>query len=135
MIVRENQVTPWHFHRNKMEDIVNRGGGRLVMELCNSTRDEQLADTPVTLYTDGIKRKAKAGGSIVLSEGESITLPPRLYHQFYAEAGTGAVLVGEVSRVNDDDTDNRFLEPTGRFPQIEEDEPPLYYLCNEYPIV
>jgi D-lyxose ketol-isomerase len=27
----------------------------------------------------------------------------------------------------------RFLEPTGRFPEIEEDEPPLYLLVNDYP--
>ena len=34
--------------------------------------------------------------------------------------------------VNDDTRDNRFLEPLGRFPAIEEDEEPLYLLCNEY---
>lgn len=27
MIVREDQVTPMHFHWSKMEDIINRGGG------------------------------------------------------------------------------------------------------------
>ena len=42
------------------------------------------------------------------------------------------MLVGEVSLVNDDDTDNRFLEPVGRFPAIEEDEPPLYLLTQDY---
>jgi len=33
----------------------------------------------------------------------------------------------------DDNTDNRFYEPVGRFPAIEEDEAPLHLLCNEYP--
>ena len=33
---------------------------------------------------------------------------------------------------NDDANDNRFYEKTGRFPEIEEDETPLYLLCNEY---
>jgi D-lyxose ketol-isomerase len=42
------------------------------------------------------------------------------------------VLVGEVSLVNDDNIDNRFFDPVGRFPAIEEDEPPLYLLCNDY---
>jgi D-lyxose ketol-isomerase len=42
------------------------------------------------------------------------------------------VLVGEVSRVNDDQVDNRFYEPVGRFPTVEEDEPPLYLLMNDY---
>ena len=49
------------------------------------------------------------------------------------EPGTGAVLIGEVSQCNDDNTDNRFNPPAGRFPEIEEDEPPYRLLCNEYP--
>ena len=53
------------------------------------------------------------------------------YHQFWAENGT--VVVGEVSLVNDDNADNRFYDSVGRFPAIEEDEPPLHLLCNEYP--
>ncbi|MEE9169382.1 MAG: D-lyxose/D-mannose family sugar isomerase [bacterium] len=134
MIVREEQVTPWHFHWQKMEDIINRGGGNLVIELCNATSDERMADTPVTVQIDGITKTVEARGSISLKPGESITLPPYLYHNFYGEAGMGMVLVGEVSRVNDDEKDNRFLDPIGRFPLIEEDEPPLYLLCNEYPV-
>ena len=39
----------------------------------------------------------------------------------------------EVSQCNDDNTDNRFNPPVGRFPAIEEDEPPYRLLCNEYP--
>ena len=42
------------------------------------------------------------------------------------------MLVGEVSRVNDDRVDNRFLEPVGRFPSVEEDEPPLHLLVGDY---
>ena len=49
------------------------------------------------------------------------------------EKGTGAILIGEVSQCNDDNTDNRFNPPVGRFPAIEEDEPPYRLLCNEYP--
>ncbi len=41
---------------------------------------------------------------------------------------------GEVSQCNDDNTDNRFNPPVGRFPAIEEDEPPYRLLCNEYPV-
>jgi D-lyxose ketol-isomerase len=43
------------------------------------------------------------------------------------------VLIGEVSMVNDDDHDNRFQIQVPRFPQIEEDEHPLYLLCTDYP--
>ena len=49
------------------------------------------------------------------------------------EKGTGAVLLGEVSQCNDDECDNRMLPPVGRFPAVEEDEPPYRLLCFEYP--
>jgi hypothetical protein len=124
------QVTPLHFHWRKVEDIINRGGGRLVVQLFNSTADDGLDSTPVTVSTDGVQRTLPAGGRVVLEPGESITLPARLYHAFWAEESR--VLIGEVSLVNDDNSDNRFYEPVGRFPEIEEDEPPLYVLCTEY---
>jgi D-lyxose ketol-isomerase len=130
MVVGVDQVTPTHLHWNKSEDIINRGGGKLVIQLYNSTEDEDLADTDVTVSTDGVKRVVKAGGIVVLSPGESITLPTRLYHKFWG--AESRVMVGEVSMVNDDTTDNRFYEPVWRFPEIEEDEPPLYLLCNDY---
>jgi D-lyxose ketol-isomerase len=37
-----------------------------------------------------------------------------------------------VSLVNDDQHDHRFYDPVGRFPDIEEDVPPLYLLSNDY---
>jgi len=134
MIVREGQVTPWHFHWMKTEDIINRGGGNLVIELANATEDESaLAGTEVKVSTDGVQRRVKARGRVTLSPGESITLVPKLYHAFWAEQGSGTALVGEVSSVNDDATDNRFFDAPGRFPKIDEDEPPYRLLCNEYP--
>lgn len=133
MIVGELQVTPWHFHRHKMEDIINRGGGNLVVEVRHSTREEELSGSAVQVLVDAVERTLEPEEPLVLEPGESITLPPRLYHTFHGQEGKGSVLVGEVSRVNDDEKDNRFLEPLGRFPEIEEDEPPLYCLCNEYP--
>ncbi len=45
-----------------------------------------------------------------------------------------SVLVDEVSSVNEDESDNRFLE-NARFPEIEEDEKPFYLLCNDYPVI
>lgn len=133
LIVEEEQVTPYHFHRNKTEDIINRGGGNLLVQLYNSTEDEKLADTPVQLSVDGRNFTAPAGTIVCLTPGESITLTPGVYHQFWGEKGMGTVLAGEVSQVNDDRTDNRFLNQEGRFPAIEEDEEPVYLLCTEYP--
>ncbi|MBE7021815.1 MAG: D-lyxose/D-mannose family sugar isomerase [Ruminococcaceae bacterium] len=133
LIVQEDQKTPYHFHWSKMEDIINRGGGNLLVQVYNSTEEDQFATTPVTVYMDGRTYEVEAGSILRLCPGESITLPQRQYHQFWGEKGTGPVLLGEVSMVNDDRTDNRFYQETGRFPTIEEDEAPLYLLCNEYP--
>lgn len=133
MIVKENQETPYHFHWNKIEDIINRGGGNLMISLFNSTPNEEFADTPVTIHSDGREYEVPAGTTIRLMPGESITLHTAQYHSFWGEEGRGTVLVGEVSECNDDANDNRFYKNIGRFPTIEEDEEPLYYLCNEYP--
>lgn len=132
MVVRENQVTPMHFHWSKIEDIINRGGGNLMITLYNSAEDEGLADTDVTVCMDGVTYVFPAGHVVRLKPGESITLTKGLYHRFWGEEGTGTVLVGEVSMVSDDIGDNRFYDEIGRFPEIEEDEEPLYLLCNEY---
>jgi D-lyxose ketol-isomerase len=132
MIVEENQVTPTHFHNSKMEDIINRGGGNLVIRVWNATETDRKAGTPVTVSMDGIRAAVPAGGTIKLRPGDSVTLPQRNYHMFWGEKGKGTVLIGEVSRVNDDRTDNRFHEPAGRFPEIEEDEEPLHLLVSDY---
>lgn len=133
MLVREDQVTPFHFHFHKTEDIINRGGGNLVCELYNSTPNGAFAQSEVTVSCDGVRCTLPPGGKIILEPGQSITMTPGLYHKFYAQTGGGIAMVGEVSSVNDDATDNRFFEPLPRFNTIEEDEPPVHLLCNEYP--
>jgi D-lyxose ketol-isomerase len=131
LICEVNQITPYHFHWNKMEDIINRGGGNLLIQLYNSTPEGGLDyENQVILSVDAVVRTFPAGGILRLTPGESVSLPQYCYHQFWAEGSR--VLVGEVSLVNDDHTDNRFLEPIGRFPDIEEDVSPLYLLVNDY---
>jgi D-lyxose ketol-isomerase len=132
MIVRENQITPTHFHYQKTEDIINRGSGELVIQFWNSTKDEKLATGDVAVNVDGVRTVIPAGGTITLKPGQSVCIPQRLYHKFWGKKGKGAVLVGEVSSVNDDYADNRFYEPIGRFAEIQNDEPPLYLLCSDY---
>jgi hypothetical protein len=130
MVVNVDQVTPMHYHWNKMEDIINRGGGKLVIELYNATEGDEPADTSVEITMDGVRHVLDAGAQVTLAPGESITLPTRVYHKFWG--AEERVLVGEVSLVNDDAQDNRFYRPAGRFPEIEEDEPPLYLLVTDY---
>lgn len=132
MIVKENQVTPMHYHWYKMEDIINRGGGNLIIQLYNSKNETELdKESEIYVTVDGVSHTFPAGYKLCLEPGQSVTLQTGLFHAFWGEGGD--VLVMEVSMCNDDNTDNYFYKSVGRFPEIEEDEEPLHYLCNEYP--
>jgi D-lyxose ketol-isomerase len=131
MISRRDQVTPMHRHNMKTEDIINRGGGSLVVELFMSNAAGGIdSKTEVVVETDGMPRRLSAGSQLKLSPGESITLLPGVWHSFVAEGRD--VLIGEVSTVNDDLTDNVFQQPIGRFARIDEDESPLHLLVSDY---
>lgn len=131
MVSRQKQLSPMHRHVVKAEDIINRGGGRLVLELFMSRPDGGIDDkAQVSVATDGVVRTMPAGSLLKLDPGESVTLLPGVWHAFWGEAGD--VLIGEVSTVNDDLTDNVFAEKIGRFSKIEEDEPPLHLLVSDY---
>jgi hypothetical protein len=131
MISRENQVSPMHRHIVKAEDIINRGGATLALELFNSDDEGKVDETTdVTVATDGVPRTQPAGAILRLDPGESVTLMPGNWHAFWGEGGD--VLIGEVSTVNDDLTDNIFRDPIGRFSDVEEDEEPLHLLVSDY---
>ena len=135
LMVNEGQYAPMHFHWTKMEDIINRGGGNLLIRVYMADKNDEgkFSDEDVIVHTDGREYSVPAGSQVCLKPGESITIYPYMYHDFNVEPGTGSVLIGEVSMCNDDNTDNRFYEELGRFPSIEEDEAPYRLLCNEYP--
>ncbi|MDO4312211.1 MAG: D-lyxose/D-mannose family sugar isomerase [Eubacteriales bacterium] len=133
LYMQPGQMLPMHFHWNKMEDIINRGGGNLIIRVYRATEEEELSKEDVVISCDGRTYTMPAGARVRLTPGESISLYPYTYHDFTVEEGTGDVLLGEVSMCNDDENDNRFLHANGRFSDIEEDEPPYRLLCNEYP--
>ena len=131
--VYDGQRLPMHHHKCKTEDIINRGGGIMFIKLYNTLPGggvDYVND--VTVYMDGIEHTVKAGEAIDITPGNSISLTPGMNHIFGAKAGCGDLIVGEVSSINDDNTDNYFAEPVSRFSQIEEDEAILHPLCNEY---
>jgi D-lyxose ketol-isomerase len=131
MISRQDQMSPMHRHIVKAEDIINRGGGKLVLELFMPDAAGDIdRHAEVVVPTDGVVRRLPAGGLLKLDPGESVTLLPGVWHAFWGEGGD--VLIGEVSTVNDDVTDNIFSEPIGRFSNIEEDEAPLHLLVSDY---
>lgn len=134
LISRQDQLSPMHTHALKAEDIINRGGATLVVELFGSNDTGQCAeDRGGTVMCDGMQRAYAPGEKLRLAPGQSVTLMPGDWHAFWGEGGD--VLIGEVSTVNDDETDNIFREPIGRFSDVEEDEAPRHLLVSDYAAV
>jgi D-lyxose ketol-isomerase len=131
LISKQDQLSPCHTHVIKAEDIINRGGATLVVELHGSDAQGNFAeDKGGTVWCDGIRVPYAPGQRLRLAPGESVTLMPGDWHAFWGEGGD--VLIGEVSTVNDDETDNVFREPIGRFAEVEEDVAPTHLLVSDY---
>ncbi len=132
LVMKPGQRLPLHMHGTKIEDIINRGGGVLKIQLYNAIDDETIDyENDVTVFCDAVEHTVEAGGIIEIHPGESITLKPGHFHKFWAETDR-ALIIGEVSSVNDDSIDNRHVEDIKRFVEIEEDEEPIALLKNEY---
>jgi D-lyxose ketol-isomerase len=130
--LRRGQTCPSHYHKSKIEDIINRSGGTLCFELYMADVDgKSYSSDEFSVSRDGVTQKCRPGEVVRLSPGESLTIPSMLYHSFWAEGSD--VLCGEVSRVNDDVSDNFFHQEIPRFSEIEEDEEPLYLLVCDLP--
>jgi hypothetical protein len=133
IVLKPEQEIPLHFHWEKTEDIINRGGGVFMVQLYNSKSDHTVDyESDLSVYCDGVKKDVGAGGILELEPGESITLTPEVYHRFWAKPGHGYLVCGEVSSINDDTTDNYFAVERKRYADILEDEKPIHLLCNEY---
>ena len=131
LISKQDQLSPMHTHLIKAEDIINRGGATLVVELYGSDDNGQFAyDRGGRVFCDGLQRDFRPGDKLKLAPGESVTLMPGDWHAFWGEGGD--VLIGEVSTVNDDNNDNIFREQIGRFATVEEDEAPKHLLVSDY---
>jgi len=129
----EGQRAPAHFHRSKIEDIINRSGGNVLVELTKATPQNTRSSEEFSVQVDGATVRATPGFIVRLRPGQSICIPPRTIHQFWGEEGTGMTVSSEVSSLCDDTNDNYFLVPSVRYPKLDEDEPRQFYLCNEYP--
>ena len=89
LYIKEGQYSPMHFHWSKMEDIINRGGGNVLIRVYNSTPDEELdKESEVHVHVDGREMVVPAGSQVRLIPGESITIYPYLYHDFEVESST-----------------------------------------------
>lgn len=127
MYARRNQKTPAHTHKRKKEDIIARNG-ELAVRIWNGPPDEPAGEC--RLKVNGEVRTVVSGETVRLASGERITLEPGVYHEFWPESEE--CVIGEVSTRNDDLHDNFFVNPDiGRFPEVDEDEPPIVPLLSD----
>lgn len=134
LLIGAGQVTVMHHHYAKTEDIIVLAGGDLKLQLYNAGPADGLDRSgEVRVLINNLWEARPAGAVVSLLPGERIRLEPGHFHKFWADGGP--VLAEEVSMVNDDVSDNCFLpeDNVGRFPEIEEDEPPRHLLCTELP--
>ena len=129
--MKEGQEIPFHSHKVKLEDIINRGGGELVIEFLEVDSNQIELNSKIDVLVDGEIVSIAPREPLILKRGQSVTVERNIYHRFYSVEGSGMVMAGEVSQVNDDNKDNYFLESVGRFTTIEEDEEAIHPLWNE----
>jgi D-lyxose ketol-isomerase len=136
IVLKDGQRLPIHYHASKTEDIINKAGGVLAIKLYNSLENGEVDyKSEVSVDLDGVTYVFEAGEEVNILAGNSITLRPYMYHMFWAKEGCGDLICGEVSSINDDNTDNYNAEDVSRFSKVEEDEAILHPLCNEYAAV
>lgn len=76
LFLKEGQYSPNHFHWYKTEDIINRGGGNVLIRVYNSLPDESIDYTSdVTVHTDGRAYTVPAGTQIRLTPARASTSP------------------------------------------------------------
>ena len=124
MYAQRGMVTPAHCHRQKKEDIICRWG-ILAVQLWVGDPGQGLQ-----VQVDGEKRPVTSGETIELFAGSRVTLTPGVYHAF--QPASDECIIGEVSTANDDRHDNFFVrDDIGRYPRIDEDEPPAVRLLSD----
>ena len=131
LFMKEGQEIPFHSHKVKLEDIINRGGGELAIEFLEVDSNQIELNSKIDVLVDGEIVSIAPREPLILKRGQSVTVERNIYHRFYSVEGSGMVMAGEVSQVNDDNKDNYFLESVGRFSLVDEDEEAIHPLWNE----
>jgi D-lyxose ketol-isomerase len=128
MYAQKGMTTPAHAHKKKKEDIICRWGKLAVQAWAGEPVKSEGRSLRIPVNHEEVE--VSSGAIIELEAGWRVTLVPGVYHEFYPVADE--CIIGEVSTANDDLHDNFFVNPNvGRFPAIEEDEPPTVRLISE----
>lgn len=128
MYAAQDQMTPHHYHKKKKEDIICRSGS-LAIQLWKAGATPEN-NGQLTVKKNGTMMTIASGEIVNLVAGERITIDQLVWHAFWPTAAE--CIIGEVSTANDDLNDNFFLDSEiGRYPEITEDETPLYALVSD----
>jgi D-lyxose ketol-isomerase len=129
MYARRGQATPTHAHARKKEDIICRAG-ELTLRLWPAKPSPGALKASFKARVDGRPLDVHSGADLVLAAGSRVTLEPGVWHTFWPSSEE--CIIGEVATANDDAGDNYFADPAvGRFPEIDEDEPPAVRLVRD----
>jgi len=133
MLGQMNQTLPFIALKKRAHDLINRGGGDLVVQVHRSTPEHDLdEESRVPIQVNGIAYNIKAGGIVRLVPGDGLTLLPGIFHKYWTEKA--GCIVGNISTTCNEAEDYLFLDPQSRrFPEIEPDESPIHLLHYEYP--
>ena len=127
MYALKGMTTPAHTHRKKKEDIICRWG---LLDIILWSDEKLSGSGMLTLKVNGQAASVPCGEKLTLEPGWRVTLVPGVYHEFHPSSEE--CIIGEVSTANDDLNDNFFVNPDiGRYPELEEDEPPLVRLLSD----
>lgn len=128
MYAKEGMTTPAHCHAKKTEDIICRNGVLRIQLWAG--KPEQSAGKMARVKLNGEFCELGSGFILDLHSGHRIKLTPGIYHEFVPLSEE--CVIGEVSTANDDISDNFFINSeVGRYPEIDEDEPPVVRLLSD----
>ena len=117
-----------HCHAKKTEDIISRNGVLRIQLWAG--KPEHSIGKPVKIKLNGKPEEVQSGSFVDLHSGWRIKITPGIYHEFLPLSEE--CVIGEVSTANDDAHDNFFVNSLiGRFPDIDEDEPPIVRLVSD----
>ncbi len=131
LMLYPGQSLPLHYHKNKTEDLINKGPHDIAVQLYNVSEAGELLSTDVLVRQDGRAYYAKAGAAIMLAPGESVSFESYTAHGVSLGTVESPALMGEISSCNDDRVDNYFLDAGVGAMSIEEDEAPYRLLEGE----
>ena len=82
LFMQEGQEIPYHSHKVKLEDIINRGGGDLAIEFVEVDEHLKEKNSKINILVDGVEVEVLPHEPLILKRGQSVTVERNIYHKF-----------------------------------------------------